>query len=300
MPDADCIGSMVGVLKMALSSGKDASIVLDFNHLDQISERIITLIKESDSNLFDHIISIEDVDIKANTLLVICDTQSPTIMCYKELYDNIPRRCVIDHHRSGEIGFENTIFSYIESYASSAVELVSEMFSFYNKDTQFTDLEASIMLAGMVIDTNNFTYKMTREAFFYCYYLSTKGADVYEAQLYLKQDLKEYINRAKIIASTEIKGEIAIATGKQGRIYKSSDIAKTADLLLDFKGIKTSFAIGYLDKAKVGISARSVGKINAGKLMETFGGGGNKTEAAAVIENKTLKKVYEELKEKIK
>ena len=156
------------------------------------------------------------------------------------------------------------------------------------------------MLGGIALDTNNFMYKMTRKAFFYCYYLSTKGADINEAQRYLKQDLEEYVNRSKMVGNTKIEGEIAIATGQKGKIYTRQELAKTADLLLEFKGIKTSFAIGYLEKSKVGISTRSIKKINAGKLMEQFGGGGNKIEAAAIIENTSIKKIEEQIKEKIK
>ena len=155
------------------------------------------------------------------------------------------------------------------------------------------------MLGGIVLDTNNFMFKMTRKAFYYCYYLATKGADVDEAQMFLKQDLEEYVNRSKMVANTKIEGEIAIATGQKGKIYTSQELAKTADLLLEFKGIKTSFAIGYLEKNKVGVSARSIKRIHAGKLMEKFGGGGNKTEAATIIDNITVKKVEEKIREKI-
>ena len=156
------------------------------------------------------------------------------------------------------------------------------------------------MLGGVALDTNNFMYKMTRKAFFYCYYLATKGADIDEAQMFLKQDLEEYVNRSKMVGNTKIDGEVAIATGQKGKIYTSQELAKTADLLLEFKGIKTSFAIGYLEKNKVGVSARSIKKIHAGKLMEEFGGGGNKTEAAAVIENTSIKKIEQQINEKIK
>jgi c-di-AMP phosphodiesterase-like protein len=285
MPDADCIGSMVGVLKMALSSGKDASIVLDFNHLDQISERIITLIKESDSNLFDHIISIEDVDIKANTLLVICDTQSPTIMCYKELYDNIPRRCVIDHHRSGEIGFENTIFSYIESYASSAVELVSEMFSFYNKDIQFTDLEASIMLAGMVIDTNNFTFRTSTRTFEAAAILKQLGADMVFVRKLLREDLRTEHEIAEAVLKAErfLDDFAIVRLDLEEPIHDRTLLAKISDRLLTIDNIKASFTIGMFDNGMVGVSARSLDTYSVQLIMEEMGGGGHLNSAATQI-----------------
>jgi ribosomal protein L9 len=299
MPDADCIGSMVGVLKMALSSGKDASIVLDFNHLDQISERIITLIKESDSNLFDHIISIEDVDIKANTLLVICDTQSPTIMCYKELYDNIPRRCVIDHHRSGEIGFENTIFSYIESYASSAVELVSEMFSFYNKDIQFTDLEASIMLAGMVIDTNNFTFRTSTRTFEAAAILKQLGADMVFVRKLLREDLRTEHEIAEAVLKAErfLDDFAIVRLDLEEPIHDRTLLAKISDRLLTIDNIKASFTIGMFDNGMVGVSARSLDTYSVQLIMEEMGGGGHLNSAATQISDKSIMDVYQELKD---
>lgn len=299
MPDADCIGSMVGVLKMALSSGKDASIVLDFNHLDQISERIISLIKESDSNLFDHIISIEDVDIKANTLLVICDTQSPTIMCYKELYDNIPRRCVIDHHRSGEIGFENTIFSYIESYASSAVELVSEMFSFYNKDIQFTDLEASIMLAGMVIDTNNFTFRTSTRTFEAAAILKQLGADMVFVRKLLREDLRTEHEIAEAVLKAErfLDDFAIVRLDLEEPIHDRTLLAKISDRLLTIDNIKASFTIGMFDNGMVGVSARSLDTYSVQLIMEEMGGGGHLNSAATQISDKSIMDVYQELKD---
>ena len=141
---------------------------------------------------------------------------------------------------------------------------------------------------------------MSRKTFYYCYYLSSKGADIEEAQMFLKQDLEEYVNRSKMVANTKIEGEIAIARGQKGKIYTQQELAKTADLLLEFKGIKNSFAIGYLDKNLIGVSARSLNKISAGKLMESLGGGGNKTEAAARIENSSIKKVEEQILNEIK
>ena len=155
------------------------------------------------------------------------------------------------------------------------------------------------MLGGIALDTNNFMYKMSRKAFYHCYSLSSKGADVNEAQMLLKQDLEEYVKRSKMIANTRIEGEIAIAKGQRGKQYSQQELAKTADLLLEFKGIKNSFAIGNIGENTIGISARAINKLNAGKLMETFGGGGNKTEAAAKIENGSIKKIEEEILEKI-
>ncbi len=246
-----------------------------------------------------NIISITEAKklITKKSILVILDTNKPKLISANNLLESFKNVIVIDHHTktSDTLKSENV---YIDEKASSTSEIVSMLL--YRFKIKVPKQYATVMLGGIALDTNNFMYKMTRKTFFYCYYLSTKGADVDEAQMFLKQDLEEYVNRSKMIANTKIEGEIAIATGQKGKIYTTQELAKTADLLLEFKGIKSSFAIGYLEKNKVGISARSIGKINVGKLMEEYGGGGHKTEAATIIEGITVKKVEESLKEKIK
>lgn len=292
--DLDAFASMAGFSLLAKKYNNKVYIIIDDKEIEPSTKLAIN---NMGNKL--NIIKLKEVEslISNRSILFVLDTNKASRICVKDILDKFKKVIVIDHHTKTPDTIKDA-YIYIDEKATSACQIVASLLHRFR--VKVPRNYATIILGGIVLDTNNFTYKMTREAFYYCYYLLTKGADVNEAQVYLKQDLEEYVNRAKIIANTEINGETAIATGKQGRIYKSSDIAKTADILLEFKGIKTSFALGYLDKGKVGISARSVGKINAGKLMETFGGGGNKTEAAAVVENKSLNKVYEALVEKIK
>ena len=292
--DLDAFASMAGFSLLAKKYKNKVYIIIDDKEIEPSTKSAILAMK---SRL--NIVSLKEAEALINnrSILYVLDTNKQNRICVKDILDRFKKVIVIDHHSKNPDTIKDANV-YIDEKATSSCEIVASLLHRFR--VKVPRSYATIMLGGIVLDTNNFMYKMTRNSFYYCYYLSTKGADINEAQLYFKQDLQEYVNRSKIIANTEIKGEIAIATGKQGRIYKSPDLAKTADLLLEFKGIKTSFAIGHLDENKVGISVRSVGKINAGKLMEYFGGGGNKTEAAAVVENKSLKKVYEELQEKIK
>jgi ribosomal protein L9 len=299
IPDADCIGSMLGVLKMALSSNKDASIVLDMNNLDQISERMIELIKVSEPALFEHFIDLSDVDIKTNTLLVICDTQSPTIMCYPSLYNDIQRVCIIDHHRSGEVGFEKNLFEYIESYASSAVELVCEMFSFYNKEIKFSTLEASIMLAGMVIDTNSFTFRTSTRTFEAAAILKQLGADMVDVKKLLREDAntEQYIAEAVLKAEVFLNDFAIVRLDLEEPIHDRTILAKISDRLLTIDKIKASFTIGMFDNGQVGISARSIDTYNVQLIMEEMGGGGHLNSAATQIGDKSILDVYNELKD---
>jgi len=292
--DLDAFASMAGFSLIPKKIGKKVYLIINDKQIEPATKEAISKVNK---NL--KIINIKEAEnlINEKSLLVILDVNKPKLMSYRELLNKFRKIIVIDHHtKTNEtIKIENL---FIEERATSACEIVSELLEAFK--VKVPKSYATIMLGGIALDTNNFMYKMTRKSFYYCYFLASKGADVNEAQSFLKQNLEEYVNRSKMISNTKIKGEKAIATGQRGKIYTSYELAKTADLLLEFKGIKNSFAIGCLDKNVIGISARSVNKLNAGKLMETFGGGGNKTEAAARIENASLKKVEEELLKKIK
>ena len=292
--DLDAFASMAGFSLIPKKLGKKVYLIINDKKIEASTKEAMAKVSK---NL--RIISVKEAEklINEKSLLVILDVNKPKLMSYRDLLDKFSKIIVIDHHTKTSETIK-TPNLFIEERATSACEIVSDLLNSFR--IKVPKSYATIMLGGIALDTNNFMYKMTRKAFYHCYYLSSKGADVNEAQMFLKQDLEEYVNRSKMIANTKIDGETAIAKGQKGKIYTSQELAKTADLLLEFKGIKNSFAIGYLDKNLIGISARSINKLNAGKLMETFGGGGNKTEAAAKIENTSIKKVEEELIKKIK
>lgn len=235
--------------------------------------------------------------ITPKSLLIVLDVNKTKLINCNEILDKFGRVIIIDHHTKTHDTMKIKDL-FIEERATSTCEILSELLGLYK--IKVPKSYATIMLGGIALDTNNFMYKMTRKAFYHCYYLSSKGADINEAQNFLKQDLEEYVNRSKMISNTTIHKEVAIARGQKGKIYTSQELAKTADLLLEFKGIKNSFAIGYLDKNLIGVSARSINKVHAGNLMETLGGGGNRTEAAARIENSSIKKVEEHILSKVK
>ena len=292
--DLDAFASMAGFSLISKKYKNKTYIIINDKNIEPATKEAMDSIKTKLN-----IITTKEAKelITKKSILYILDTNKPKLIDCSDLLNQFKTVTVIDHHTK----IQETLKSknlYIEEKSTSTCEIVASLLNKFR--IKVPKQYATIMLGGIALDTNNFMYKMTRKAFFYCYYLSTKGADINEAQRYLKQDLEEYVNRSKMVGNTKIEGEIAIATGQKGKIYTRQELAKTADLLLEFKGIKTSFAIGYLEKSKVGISTRSIKKINAGKLMEQFGGGGNKIEAAAIIENTSIKKIEEQIKEKIK
>lgn len=292
--DLDAFASMAGFSLISKKYKNKTYIIINDKNIEPATKEAMDSIKTKLN-----IITTKEAKelITKKSILYILDTNKPKLIDCSDLLDQFKTVTVIDHHTKSQETLKSKNL-YIEEKATSTCEIVASLLNKFR--IKVPKQYATIMLGGIALDTNNFMYKMTRKAFFYCYYLSTKGADINEAQRYLKQDLEEYVNRSKMVGNTKIEGEIAIATGQKGKIYTRQELAKTADLLLEFKGIKTSFAIGYLEKSKVGISTRSIKKINAGKLMEQFGGGGNKIEAAAIIENTSIKKIEEQIIEKIK
>lgn len=292
--DLDAFASMAGFSLISKKYKNKTYIIINDKNIEPATKEAMDSIKTKLN-----IITTKEAKelITKKSILYILDTNKPKLIDCSDLLNQFKTVTVIDHHTKSQETLKSKNL-YIEEKSTSTCEIVASLLNKFR--IKVPKQYATIMLGGIALDTNNFMYKMTRKAFFYCYYLSTKGADINEAQRYLKQDLEEYVNRSKMVGNTKIEGEIAIATGQKGKIYTRQELAKTADLLLEFKGIKTSFAIGYLEKSKVGISTRSIKKINAGKLMEQFGGGGNKIEAAATIENTSIKKIEEQIKEKIK
>lgn len=291
--DLDAFASMAGFTLITKKFKKKAYLIINDKEIEPATKSAIDKMSTKVN-----IITLAEAKklINPKSILFILDTNKPKLISCKDLLPNFKTVIVIDHHTKSSETLKSKNL-HIEERATSTCEIVASLLNKFR--IKVPKQYATVMLGGIALDTNNFMYKMTRKAFFYCYYLATKGADIDEAQMFLKQDLEEYVNRSKMVGNTKIDGEIAIATGQKGKIYTSQELAKTADLLLEFKGIKTSFAIGYLEKNKVGVSARSIKKINAGKLMEEFGGGGNKTEAAAVIENTSIKKIEQQINEKI-
>ncbi len=292
--DLDAFASMAGFSLISKKLGKETYLVIEQKDIELSTKEAIEKLEKTLK-----IISVREAKelIDERSSLIVLDTNKPKLMECETLLDKFNKIIVIDHHAKTPDTL-NTPNLFIEENATSASQLVAELLSSFK--VKIPKSYATVLLSGIALDTNNFAYKMSRKAFYYCYYLTSRGGDINEAQMILKQDIKEYVNRSKMIADTQIiNDEIAIAKGQRGRIYTSQELAKAADLLLSFKGIKNSFAIGYLDKNLIGVSARSVNKVNVGKIMEAFGGGGNKTEAAAKIENTTIKKVEEEILESI-
>ncbi len=301
LPDMDAIGASVGVRKMAEMNKVKGYVVIDFNELDKSVLRLMAEIKEK-PELFERFISPEEAlgRMTEKTLLVVVDTHKPSLVIDERLLQRAEKIVVIDHHRRGEEFIPNTLLVYMEPYASSTSELVTELIEYQPKNAKLSMLEATAMLAGIIVDTKSFTLRTGARTFEAASYLRTHGADTILVQRMLKEDLETYVERSKIVQNVEFfKDGIAIAHGNERTIYSQVLLAQTADILLAMNNVSASFVVGRRGENIVGISARSLGDVNVQVIMEKLNGGGHLTNAACQLENTTLEDAISLLKSAI-
>ncbi len=301
MPDMDAIGAAVGVAKMAAMNKVKGRIVLDFDEYDRSVMRLMEEI-EKDEELFEQFISPEEAlaDMTDNSLLVVVDTHKPSMVIDERLLQRMERVVLIDHHRRGEEFITNTMLVYMEPYASSTAELVTELLEYQPKHEKLSMLEATAMLAGIIVDTKSFTLRTGSRTFEAASYLRSNGADTVLVQRLLKEDLETYMERAKIVETVEFVADgIAIARGEADKIYSPVLIAQTADILLTMKDVNASFVVAERTEGGVGISARSLGEVNVQIVMENMGGGGHLTNAATQMPDATIDEAIKQLKQVI-
>ena len=300
-PDMDAIGAAIGVRKMARMNNVPGYVVVNFDELDASVNRLIDEI-EQDPDLYDHFIHPDEVLAKMTdkSLVVIVDTHKPSMVIDERVIDKAEKLVVIDHHRRGEEFVQNTMLVYMEPYASSTAELVTELIEYQPKNEKLTMLESTAMLAGIVVDTKSFTLRTGSRTFEAASYLRTNGADTVLVQRLLKENIETYVERSRLIETVEIMdGGVAIAKGENGEPYNSVLIAQTADILLTMQGVSASFVIAPRSDGKIGISARSLGELNVQRVMEQLGGGGHLTNAATQLTLETVEEAEEQLKQVI-
>ena len=301
LADCDALGSMIGVFRMIESSTEHIKMVFDENKADITVKKIFEGIKEK-PNLYKNFIGIDEALelCKPTTLLIITDTQSPALVMFRELLDKAERLSIIDHHRAGDKGYSNYLSYYVESSASSSVELVTEMFMFYSSNINISKHEASIMLSGIVVDTNNFTMRSGTRTFEAAATLKSLGADMIYVRRLLQEPLETEKLLAEALTGAEVYGErfgIACLDESQ-HIGDRTTLAKISDKQLTIEGVEASFTIGRISETEVGISARSLGdSINVQVIMEQMGGGGHFNSAASQIKNVSIKEVRDQLVE---
>ncbi len=302
-PDMDAIGSAFGVSCLARFNQKKAYVVIDESEIIPDVERCLEEIHKHPDLEAQLISPKRAMELKKDEdLLVMVDYHKPSLSISQSLYEQFDKIVIIDHHRRGEEFPSKPLLTYIESSASSASELVTELIQYQSSRANRLDrLEATLLLAGMTVDTNSFNVRTTSRTFDVASYLRTCGADASLVQYLLSSDLETYLEISHLIAQSEyVTSDIVVATGTEEKEYNSVIAAKTADTLLSMININGAFVITKRTDGLVGISARSTGTINVQLIMESLGGGGHFTNAATQLENVTVEETKQRLLTAIK
>ena len=296
-PDMDAFGSAIGASAICRYLGKDAYIIIDKHN--EALDYIYTQAEDSgDYNIIKQEKAIKM--ITPDTLLIIVDTNRPVLVESMDIVNECKTRIIIDHHRLTDDSFQNASIAYIESYASSASELMAELLQNISQKRFINKFEAEAMLAGIRVDSNNFSGRTGVRTFEAAAWLKRAGADATEVKKFFQMEQTDFKSKASALARADFtENGVAYATTR-GHTGNSQIInAQVADELLMVKGVKASFVLGTNEKNQTIISARSLGEINVRYLMEKFGGGGHFTSSAAQVEQ-PLEVVEEQLKKIVK
>ncbi|WP_338779170.1 DHH family phosphoesterase [Metabacillus sp. FJAT-52054] len=302
-PDMDAIGAAIGVLKVAEVNDKQAYIVLDQNEIDSSVQRLVEELKLH-TELWSHFIKPEEAleMVTEETVLVVVDTHKPSLVLDEKLLGRVHDKVVIDHHRRGEEFIKDPLLVYMEPYASSTAELVTELLEYQPKRLKLKMIEATALLAGIIVDTKSFTLRTGSRTFDAASYLRSKGADTILVQKFMKEDINHFVKRSKLIQNTELlENGVALSmdSDENGDYFDQVIIAQTADTLLSMSGVSASFVLARRNENTVGISARSLGDVNVQLIMEALDGGGHLTNAATQLHDITVAEAEERLKQAI-
>ncbi len=297
--DADAFGGTFGIYKVAKQMDKESYMIIDSKSIDLTVTRIYESICSDYVGLLDDFITpsqaLHMLDDK--TLLMIVDCQSEYLLVEPKLVKKAKHIGIIDHHRQGEGSISKPEFYYSSTSASSSVELIVELLEFFEKELTFDALEATWMLLGIIVDTNNFIYRTSSKTFEVAAMLKRYGADMTVVKKYLKEDISEKRTRNEFIRNIEFyKDKVGIAIGLPDVIYERATLAKISDEIISIKNADVGVTIGYIAEDVVGISARSLGAINVQTLMERLGGGGHLNNAAAQIASADINTIVEKIK----
>ena len=284
MPDADSFGAAVGIYRIALTLGRKAHIVL--NEVIPAIQPTVELFRNH-QEYADMIIGNQQAIEAAgsNTVLVVVDVNKPSITECPELLKFCKSVVVLDHHRQGTETIENATLSYVEPYASSSCEMVSEILQYTYDNIKIRPEEADCMYSGIMIDTNNFMIKTGVRTFEAAAFLRRSGADVTRVRQLFREDAQGYKAKADTVSQAEIyKQYFAISTCTADDLPSPTIIgAQAANELLNIRGIKASFVLTDYN-GKIYISARSIDEVNVQIIMERMGGGGHLNTAACQME----------------
>ena len=289
-PDMDAIGAAIGVLKIAEVNGKEGYVVLDPEEINPDVQKLLEEIEKHDYLWSKFITPAQAIEqLTEQTLLVVVDTHRPSLVIEPALLEKVDRIVVLDHHRRGEEFIEDPVLVYMEPYASSTAELVTELLEYQPKQLKMDKLEATALMAGIIVDTKSFAIRTGSRTFDAASFLRSNGADTVLVQKLLKEDIENYVKRSRLIENAYIyEGGIALAKAREDEVYSQVLIAQAADTLLTMNEVVASFVISKRKDGRISISARSLGEVNVQLVMEQLNGGGHLTNAATQLSDMSI------------
>ncbi len=297
LPDIDSFGSALGIYIIAKKFGKEAHIV--FGEISSSVRPFMNRFIDKEEYPDDMFIKKEEAEnyLTASTVVIVVDVNRPQRTECPQLLDKCKTIIVFDHHRRSSDTITGAVLSYVDPYASSACEMVTEMIQYVDDGIKLKAFEADALYAGISIDTDGFNSKSGPRTFEAAAFLRRHGADVTRVRKMLRNDMNEYKAIASAVSKSEVYKSAFAITVFDGDGLESPTIggAKAANQLLDISGIKASFVITQYED-KLYISARSIDEVNVQLVMEKLGGGGHMSIAGAQLTNCTIQQAVNTIK----
>lgn len=298
-PDMDSVGSGIGILRAIKNRNKKGYLII--RDENPSIKNLMEALRTDQPELLKEIITPEEAAemITKESLMILVDNHKPSFTEAPELLDLVDKRIVIDHHRRGAEFIKDPVLTYVEPYASSTSELVTEILTYISENINLTKFEAEALMAGITVDTKNFSFQTGVRTFEAAAVLKRAGADSIVVKQLFRDDFSTFINRAEVVTSAKIiYDKIAI-----GRLdHKAEDgllvAAQSANELLNINGVEASFVLTNLDE-KIHISGRSLGNISVQLILEKLGGGGHLTSAGTQLSGKSMDQAEKLLIEQI-
>lgn len=298
--DLDALGASVGMQHFAASLLERAYVVYDPDHMSDDIRRSLNQLAQED---YQSLLTVKEAMnlVTERSLLIMVDHSKLSLTLSRELYEQFTEVIIIDHHRRDQDFPENAILTFIESGASSACELVTELIQFQGAKKRLSKVQASLIMAGIMLDTKNFSNRVTSRTFDVASYLRNVGSDNSVIQAISATDFEEYRLVNKLILKGErLYDNIIVANGTDYTTYTSVIASKAADTLLTMAGIDASFTVVKTADNRVAISARSRNQVNVQRIMEEMGGGGHFNLAACQLQDMTVAQAYDLLVDTIR
>lgn len=297
LPDIDSFGSALGIYIIAKKFGKEAHIV--FGEISSSVRPFMNRFIDKEEYPDDMFIKKEEAEnyLTASTVVIVVDVNRPQRTECPQLLDKCKTIIVFDHHRRSSDTITGAVLSYVDPYASSACEMVTEMIQYVDDGIKLKAFEADALYAGISIDTDGFNSKSGPRTFEAAAFLRRHGADVTRVRKMLRNDMNEYKAIASAVSKSEVYRSAFAITVFDGEGLESPTIggAKAANQLLDISGIKASFVITQYED-KLYISARSIDEVNVQLVMEKLGGGGHMSIAGAQLTDCTIQQAVNTIK----